>query len=421
VDPGRPDLGQRVNAPVYVLGGYQTDFARNWAREGRELLDVLRETALGALEAAALDPEEVETAHVGNFAAELFCRQGHLGGLLAAAHPGFAGLPCARHEAACASGSIAVLAATAELEAGRYGLALVLGVEQMRNVPGRTAAEYIGAPAMWSGHECAGVEFPWPHQFGLLGDEYERRFGLRAEHLAAIARLNFANARRNPLAQTRSWTFGERSFAVDDEHNPVVDGRIRKHDCGQITDGAAAVVLASPERAAEWARRRGRSLEGVPRLLGFGHRTAPISLAEKLRASGGSPWVFPHVRGAIEDAFRRAGLPGVEALDAVEVHDCFTTTEYMAIDHFGITPPGQSWKAIEEGWIAPGGRIPVNPSGGLIGAGHPVGATGVRMLLDASRQVAGLAGETQVEGARRAATLNIGGSATTTVDFVVGT
>jgi acetyl-CoA C-acetyltransferase len=92
----------------------------------------------------------------------------------------------------------------------------------------------------------------------------------------------------------------------------------------------------------------------------------------------------------------------------------------MAIDHFGITAPGESWKAVEDGSIAAGGRIPINPSGGLIGLGHPVGATGVRMLLDAAKQVAGKAGGYQVEGAKRFATLNIGGSATTTVSFVVG-
>jgi acetyl-CoA C-acetyltransferase len=91
----------------------------------------------------------------------------------------------------------------------------------------------------------------------------------------------------------------------------------------------------------------------------------------------------------------------------------------MAIDHLGITAPGESWKAIEDGEIAPDGRLPVNPSGGLIGLGHPVGATGVRMLLDAWKQVAGEAGAYQVEGARHVATLNIGGSATTTVSFVV--
>jgi acetyl-CoA C-acetyltransferase len=96
-----------------------------------------------------------------------------------------------------------------------------------------------------------------------------------------------------------------------------------------------------------------------------------------------------------------------------------TPSEYMAIDHFGITPPGKSWQAIEEGAIARDGRIPVNPSGGLIGGGHPVGATGVRMLVDAARQLQGEAGAMQVEGARRAATLNIGGSTATTVSFVV--
>ena len=91
----------------------------------------------------------------------------------------------------------------------------------------------------------------------------------------------------------------------------------------------------------------------------------------------------------------------------------------MAIDHFGITPAGQSWRAIENGDIEMGGRIPVNPSGGLIGLGHPVGATGTRMLLDCWKQVTDRAGDYQVEGARRFATLNVGGSATTTVSFVV--
>jgi acetyl-CoA C-acetyltransferase len=91
----------------------------------------------------------------------------------------------------------------------------------------------------------------------------------------------------------------------------------------------------------------------------------------------------------------------------------------MAIDHLGLTAPGESWKAVEDGSIAMGGRCPVNPSGGLIGLGHPVGATGVRMLLDAAKQVRGDAGDYQVEGARRVQTLNIGGSATTTVSFIV--
>ncbi|MDE2395167.1 MAG: thiolase domain-containing protein, partial [Burkholderiales bacterium] len=107
-------------------------------------------------------------------------------------------------------------------------------------------------------------------------------------------------------------------------------------------------------------------------------------------------------------------------LDGIETHDCFTTTEYVAIDHYGITPPGQSWQAVDSGLIDFGGKLPINPSGGLIGGGHPVGATGARMLLDAARQVEGRAGDYQVEGARNFGTLNIGGSCATVCSFVVG-
>jgi acetyl-CoA C-acetyltransferase len=409
-----------MNTRVYLLGGYQTDFAENWARNGIEIADAMRHTVLKGLEETKLEPKDIEVAHVGNFAGELFCKQGHMGGLFAASHPDFAGIPAARHEGACASGSLALLAAAAEIEAGRYGLAAVVGIEQMRNVSGEQAAQYIGGPAMWSGHEYTDARYPWPRVFSDVADEYDRRFGLKHEHLARIAEINFSNGRRNPNAQTRRWTFNERSFTQDDEANPVIEGRIRKQDCGQITDGAAVMFLANEAKAREYADRLGIGIEALPYIKGWGHRTAPISYEAKIRASEGQPYVFPHVRGAITDAFRRAGIRGVEDLDGIETHDCFTSTEYMAIDHFGITEPGQSWRAIENGDIEIGGRIPINPSGGLIGLGHPVGATGVRMVLDAFKQTTGTAGSYQVENARTFATLNIGGSATTTVVFIIG-
>ena len=125
------------------------------------------------------------------------------------------------------------------------------------------------------------------------------------------------------------------------------------------------------------------------------------------------------IRRAILDAFARASVADVRALDGIETHDCFTISEYLAIDHFGLTPPGQSHRAIEDRSIERGGAIPINASGGLIGLGHPVGATGVRMLRDAARQVTGRADDMQIEGARRMGTLNIGGSGTTVVSFVV--
>jgi acetyl-CoA C-acetyltransferase len=413
----REDL-PRSTAPIFLLGGHQTDFARNWAREGRALADLVRDTAQGALAGADIAASDVEVGHVGNFAAELFAGQGHLGGLLVEADPAFHGLPTSRHEAACASGSVAVLAAMADLESGRYDVALVLGVELMRNVPGADAAAKLGAAA-WVPRETANVVYPWPEMFSRLGDVYERRHGLSRDHLVAIARNNFANARKNPNAQTRRWELGPLSFEAGTPENPHVAGRLYKHDCSQVTDGGAAVVLASARGAAEWAKRRDLSVDALPKITGWGHRTSRMALADKLSDSEGGPYVFPHVRQAITDAFARARVEGPRALDAIECHDCFTTTEYMILDHFGLAPPGEPWRVIEDGTIALGGKLPVNPSGGLMGLGHPVGASGVRMLLDAARQVTGEAGEYQVAGARRVATLNIGGSATTSVCFVV--
>jgi acetyl-CoA C-acetyltransferase len=142
-------------------------------------------------------------------------------------------------------------------------------------------------------------------------------------------------------------------------------------------------------------------------------------MKQKLEHSAADPYVMPHVRRAVLDAFTRARVT-LDDLDGIEVHDCFTPSEYLAIDHIGLTGPGESWKAIENGDLEPGGRLPMNPSGGLIGGGHPVGASGVRMLVDAAKQVSGGAGDYQLDGATTFGTLNFGGSTATTVSFVVG-
>ena len=406
---------------IYILGGYQTDFAQNWLRNGLDLFDAFKDTGHKGLEEVKLSPHDIDVAHVGNFTAELFCSQGHLGAFFSASDPAFYGIPASRHEAACASGSIATLAAASEIESERYGIAAVIGIEQMRNVSGEEAAQNIGGPAMWSGHECQDVDFPWPYIFSELTNEYDKRYGIDQKHLSRIAEINFSNAKKNPNAQTRNWSFTENSFKNHDKENPVIEGNTRKMDCGQITDGAAIIFLASEERAKEYVKSRNIDMEKIPQIKGWGHKTAPITYQEKIEFSKDKDYVFPHVKETIEDAFRRANFSGVNDLDGIETHDCFTSTEYMAIDHFGITKAGESWKAIELGEIEIGGRIPINPSGGLLGLGHPVGATGVRMLLDTYKQCSDTAGDYQVEGANNFATLNIGGSATTVVSFVVGT
>lgn len=399
----------------FVLGGYQTDFAQNWAATERTLFDGLRDAVVGALDGAGVTPSEVDGFEVGNFVGELFTGQGQLGGMVAAIDPDLAGKPGARHEAACASGSMAALSAVAQIAAGWRDVVVVVGIEQMRNTDPSTAAAHLGA-AMWQGREGQGARYPWVHQFSLIAVAYADRWGLDDAHLGAIAEKNFGNARHNPNAQARGWVFEPGAFGPDNTLNPVVEGRLRRQDCGRITDGAAAVVLASPSFAARWAARRGSDLGAVPRIAGWATATAPMLLDTKLAAAA-EP-MFPHLAQTIARARSMAGVT-LDDLDVVETHDCFTISEYLAYDHLGMCRPGEAWKVVEGGDATMDGRLPVNPSGGLIGAGHPVGATGVRMLVDAAAQVSGTAGDTQVAGARTAQTVNIGGSMTTVASFVV--
>ena len=407
-----------MSEPVFILGGYQTDFAKAWSRQGQDISDMTRDATLGALAASSVKASFIDSIHVGNAFGELQRQQAHLGAMVAQVVPELWGVPAMRHEGACASSSLGVLTAMAEIEAGRYDCILVLGVEEFKNLPGDVASQNQNA-AGWQGHEDIDCKFMWPAAFGLVAQEYERRYGIDRKHLNRIAELNYGNAKRNPLAQTRNWKFDALSFTDDDEANPVIEPGSRRQDCGQITDGACAVVLASAKFARAHASRTGSSMAAFPRIAGWGHRNAGLKLKDKLDRSRNNAYVFPHVRQTIEDAWRRAGVSGIEAMSGVETHDCFSTTEYMAIDHLGLTAPGQSWQAVEEGRIERGGSCPINMSGGLIGCGHPVGATGTRMLFDAAKQVSGNAGDYQIEGAKRIQTLNIGGSCATVVSFVV--
>ena len=407
-----------MSQPVYILGGYQTDFAKAWSRHGQDLSHMTREATLGALQACQLQASDIQSIHVGNAFVELQRQQAHLGAMVAQVVPELWGVPAMRHEGACASSSLAALAAMAEIEAGRYDCVLVLGVEEFKNTSGNEASVNQNA-ASWQGHEDIDCTYMWPAAFGRVAMEYERRYGLDRRYLNRIAEINYGNARRNPLAQTRKWQFDTLSFTDDDEANPVIEPGTRRQDCGQVTDGGCAVVLASARFAQAHAQRQGKALADLARISGWGHRNGGLRLLDKFSRSEGQTYMFPHLRQALEDAWQRAGVPGVQAMDGIETHDCFTTTEYVAIDHLGLTPPGQSWQAVESGAIEPGGACPVNMSGGLIGCGHPVGATGSRMLLDAARQVTHQAEDCQIEGARRVQTLNIGGSFATVVSFVV--
>ena len=402
---------------IWILGGYQSDFARNFTREELDFANLAEEVVNHTLDAAKVPATDIEVIHVGNAFGQLFAGQGQLGAMPATVHPDLWGVPSSRHEAACASGSIAVLAAMADLRAGNYDVALVMGIELEKTVPGDDAGRPSGRCSLGrtrrSGSKIHVAVHVRPCVEGVRGG------------VTGSTNLTFARSRRS-TSQTRRTT-PTRRHAVgrcpiysgnaggDDTTNPVVEGGVRRFDCSQVTDGGAGVVLVTDKYLRE---HPGATATPLAHIAGWGHRTVGLGLEQKLARDADNPYVMPHVRDAVMDAFSRAGVD-LAGMDGIETHDCFTASEYLAIDHIGLTAPGESWKAIESGDIAMGGKLPINPSGGLIGGGHPVGASGVRMLLDAAHQVTGTAGGFQVEGASRFATLNFGGSTATTVSFVV--
>ncbi len=410
---------------VYVLGGAQTDFERNWTKEGKSIIALLRESVKDGLSEAGISFDDIKELNkknrvacfVGNFIGELYVDQGHLGALMTQVDSAFYGVPSARYEAACASSSVALDAAMTKVMLGHYDLAIVVGWELMKTVDSKIGGDILGRAALYE-KEGKGIDFPFPKLFGRLADEillkHKTDEKVFMDSLAMISTLNYANAKRNPLAQTRKWFMDfEQASKRGTDTNPYVGGKLAVSDCSQVTDGSVVVILASENFIKE------RGLSGVPTVKGWGHRVAPMLFDQKMNESRSSKFILPWTRQSILDAYQRSGLT-VDDIDVFETHDCFTSSEYAAISAFGITEPGDEYRAIQDGTIAFDGKKPVNPSGGLIGCGHPVGASGARMFLDLYKQISGKANKYQILDAQNGMMLNIGGSATTNYVFIIG-
>lgn len=407
---------------VYILGGAQTDFERNWKKEGKGMVAILKEVMADGLAHAGLSFDDVKALNgdnrvacfVGNFIAEKYVDQGHLGAFLTEVDPAFYGVPSARYEAACASSSVAIDAAATKIRADEYDVAIVVGWELMKTVDSKLGGDFLGRAAYYE-KEGKGIELPFPKLFGRLADETLKKYPELDEKrymdaLAKISVINYSNAKRNPLAQTRKWFMSyDQASTRGTDTNPLVGGKLGVSDCSQVTDGAAVVVLCSERFLTE------RGYQDKPVIKGYGHRTAPMLFDKKMADNEGSEYILPWTRQAVLDAYKRAGLT-VDNIDVFETHDCFTSSEYAAISAFGLTEPGREYEAVEDGRV----EKLINPSGGLIGCGHPVGASGARMFLDLYKQVTGTAGGYQVEGVKNGMMLNIGGSATTNYVFIVG-
>jgi acetyl-CoA C-acetyltransferase len=406
--------------PVYLVGAARTDFKRNLSKEGKGLREVLVEAGRDAIAGAGIDPSDVGSGVVGNFAGGLFTRQLHLGAFLTEVDPRLRGIPTMHVEAACASGGAALLAGAQQVMAGLHDVVLVVGAEQQKTMSPADGADVLGAAGDYHAERAAYGQFMFPKLFARVASLYGTRYGLTEGQLARVAFKNRLHARLNPCAQTRDAALTLEAACTESSSNPRVAPPLKVSDCSQITDGAAAVVLCS-ER---FARSLGQGRRPV-RLLGFGHTTDYLPLDRK---------DVPEcsvARRAVERAYAIAGL-GPADIDAADVHDCFSISEIIAYELLGLAERGGGPALVESGATVlpqargdfggprPSRSIPVNPGGGLMGDGHPVGATGVRQAAEAYAHLTDSAGARQVPGARRYLTFNMGGTFTTSVVMVWG-
>jgi acetyl-CoA C-acetyltransferase len=345
-----------------------------------------------ALDHAGITPEDVDGLFVGVFN-NGFSRQDFQAGLVAMGDDRFAHTPATRYENACATGSAALHGALDFIAAGRGRIALVVGAEKMTATPTPEVGDILLGASYRK--EEAEIDGGFAGLFGQIAGSYFQRYGDRSEELAMIAAKNHSNGMENPLAHMRK-DFGAAFCNTVSEKNPLVAGPLRRTDCSLVSDGAAALVLADPDTAAE-----------MRRAIAFRART---QANEIMALSRRDVLEFAGARRAWAQALDHAGLT-LDDLSLVETHDCFTIAELLEYEAMGLADPGQGGRVIREGITAKDGRLPVNASGGLKSKGHPIGATGVSMHVMAAMQLTGEAGGMQIPGARLAGVFNMGGAA----------
>ncbi|MEY2483397.1 MAG: acetyl-CoA C-acetyltransferase [Verrucomicrobiota bacterium] len=410
-----------MNEPVYILGGGRTDFKRNLKKEGKTIRDLITESGRKAIADAKIDPAEIEAAAVGNFNAGQFTKQLHLGAFIPEIDPKLHGIPTMHTEAACASGSLSVLLGAQWVMGGFHDAVLVVGAEQQKTMSSLDGSDVLGAAADYHVEKPEYGDFMFPKLFGRIAQIYIEKYGASEKELSWVAFKNYAHARLNPLAQMRDADLTYDCASQVSDKNPSVAPPLKVSDCSQITDGAASLVLVS----GKYLDRMGLDKSKLPRLLGFGSTTDYLALAKK-----DAP-IFSTARKAATKAFGMANLKPRD-MHGAEVHDCFSITEIVAYEILGLAEPGKGAELAMSGATAlPQVRgehikgsvaweIPVNAGGGLIGDGHPVGATGVRQVFEAYQQLTEQAGARQVAGAKKYLTFNMGGSLTTAVAMIWG-
>ncbi|MFJ2262697.1 lipid-transfer protein [Streptomyces sp. NPDC087844] len=397
-------MSAKARAKAYVVGVGMTKFEKPQTRD-RQYWDMAREAGTGALTDAGITYDAVEQVPVG------YCFQASTAGQRAAYELGLSGVPVYNVNNNCATGATALMLARQFVEGGASDCVLALGFEKMARGAlgggadggsggGSGGGDFKTSPvarhyAVMAARHGFEMTPPTAQIFGNAAREHMERYGTTQAQLAAVGAKNHRHSANNPYAQFQDVYTVDEILAARTVHSPLT-----KLQCSPTSDGAAAAVVVS-ERFVERHGLGERAVEIVAQAM--------ATDTEESFASGSCVDVVgqPMSRAAARQAYESAGL-GIEDVDVVELHDCFSVNELLTYEALGMCEPGESGKLVESGATTYGGRWVVNPSGGLISKGHPLGATGIAQVAELTWQLRGEARARQVADARVGLAHNIG-------------
>lgn len=399
---------------VYVVGGHITTFMGkgnpDFKKGQKGLKDYFAESIQGALKSTGVKAEVIDRIYVGNFAGELFNSQGHLGAAVAGADKALINKPSMRLEAACASGGLAASESVRAIRAGD-DVVLAVGVEVQTEADARTGGTFLARAADFK--RQSGIDdFTFPALFGKRVKAYLEKYPtVSMNDIASVAKKAYDNGNKNPKAHMQARKLTEKDaqngnyFLSNPEYKPY----LRVTDCSQVSDGGAAAIFMSEE---------GMQKYGIP----LANAVEVIGMDQ----GAGDIWEDPESQTELTTAktvvnrmMTKAGVKPSD-LQVAEVHDCFAVTELMMYEAIGLAEPGKGAEFFHSGATSLKGKIPVNTGGGLLSFGHPVGATGVKQILEIYRQMKGLCGDYQMEKRPELGiTVNMGGDDKTTAAMLL--
>lgn len=385
-------MSKGITDKVAVIGMGCTRFGEHW---GKSADDLMIEAAYDAFADAGIDAKDIDAVWLGTF-------QSGLSGLTLSGPLKTQYIPVTRVENMCATGSEAFRNAAYAVAAGAYDMVLVVGVEKLKD------SGFSGLTLNDPPNDGTTPPITAPAAFSFLAPAYFEKYGLSAEQgkevLARIAWKNHYNGSLNPKAQFQSEVPMDAIF-----RSPMVAEPLSIMDCSGVSDGAAAAIIVRAEDAHKY-RSDPMYVKALSIVAGPGDGMLRqgfdfTSIQENVVAS--------------QEAYRQAGITDPRSqLDLAEVHDCFTPTELVIYEDLGFSERGQGWRDVLEGRFDLQGELPVNPDGGLKSFGHPIGASGLRMMYELYLQFQGRAGKRQLDQPRLGLTHNLGGFPWQCVSFV---